>query len=241
MTKMTVATHVCQEPIIPSFHEKPNTWETIKLQCFPLKDQRVCTMKIGHVSRMALYPSIIAIHGLTRMVLYPWAFKATIQYEESESNILWQSSNPVCSSRKSQASSRCAKQHRVWPVPSWRNHIQGWMNVRESYSPALEQGTLCTVWLWTMVDVTQKMECNGPNCLHWPAHSAHYCISCVTRSTLYSASRILWQEVTFWRILWNKMLQMRNNIASLDLNQNGKSIFLIKSPTWNISQAEEEC
>ena len=25
---------------------------------------------------------------------------------------------------------------------SWRIHIQGWMNVRESYSPALEQGTL---------------------------------------------------------------------------------------------------
>ena len=28
------------------------------------------------------------------------------------------------------------------PVPSWRNHIQGWTNVRESYSPVLEQGTL---------------------------------------------------------------------------------------------------
>ena len=59
-----------------------------------------------------------------------------------ESRILGQWSNPESGSRKSQASYPWAKQNRVYPVPSWRNHIQGWMNVRESYSHALEQGTL---------------------------------------------------------------------------------------------------
>ena len=39
------------------------------------------------------------------------------------------------------------KQHRVQPALSWRNHIQGWMNVQESYSRALEQGTLTTTTL----------------------------------------------------------------------------------------------
>ena len=34
------------------------------------------------------------------------------------------------------------KQHRVLHVPSWRNHIQDWMDVRESHSCALEQGDL---------------------------------------------------------------------------------------------------
>ena len=58
------------------------------------------------------------------------------------SRILGQWSNTVSSSRKTQASFPWAKQHRVYPVPSWRNHVQGWMNVQESYSPALEQGTL---------------------------------------------------------------------------------------------------
>ena len=33
-------------------------------------------------------------------------------------------------------------QGRAKPVLSWKNHIQGWMYVRESYSRALEQGTL---------------------------------------------------------------------------------------------------
>ena len=47
-------------------------------------------------------------------------------------------------SRKSQASSPWFKQHRAYPVPSWRNHIQGWMNVWESYSRALEQETRTT-------------------------------------------------------------------------------------------------
>ena len=56
--------------------------------------------------------------------------------------ILGQWSNPVSGSRKSQASSQWAKKHRVKLVPSWRYHIQGWMNVRESYLHALEQGTL---------------------------------------------------------------------------------------------------
>ena len=55
-----------------------------------------------------------------------------------ESRILGQWSNPVCGTSKSQASSPWAKQHRAKPVASWRNHIQGQMNVRESYSLALE-------------------------------------------------------------------------------------------------------
>ena len=59
-----------------------------------------------------------------------------------ESKILGQWSNPESCSRKSQASSPWAKQHRVSPVPSWRNHVQGWMTVQESYSRALERGTL---------------------------------------------------------------------------------------------------
>ena len=56
-----------------------------------------------------------------------------------ESRILGQWSNPASGSRKSQACSPSAKQHRASPLPSWRNHIQGWMKVRESYSRALEQ------------------------------------------------------------------------------------------------------
>ena len=59
-----------------------------------------------------------------------------------ESRILGQWSKPVSGSRKSQASSLWVKQHWVEPVPSWRNHIQGWVNVLKSYSCALEQGTL---------------------------------------------------------------------------------------------------
>ena len=47
-----------------------------------------------------------------------------------ERRILGQWSNPVSGSRKSQASSPWAQQHTVQPVPSWRNHIQGWMNAR---------------------------------------------------------------------------------------------------------------
>ena len=50
---------------------------------------------------------------------------------------------PFIWSSRSKASSPWAKQHRVKPVPSWRNHTQGWMNVWESYSRAEEeQGTL---------------------------------------------------------------------------------------------------
>ena len=71
---------------------------------------------------------------------------------KNKSSILGKWSNPVSGARKSQASSPWAKQHRVYPVihgpvPSWKNHIEGWMNVRESYSPALEQGTLhASMW-----------------------------------------------------------------------------------------------
>ena len=59
-----------------------------------------------------------------------------------ESRILGQWLNPVSGPRNSQASSPCPKQHGAYPVPSWRNHIQGWMSVRGSYSHALEQRTL---------------------------------------------------------------------------------------------------
>ena len=38
-----------------------------------------------------------------------------------------------------------AKQYRAEPVRSWGSHIQGWMNVRESCSRALGQGTLSTL------------------------------------------------------------------------------------------------
>ena len=44
--------------------------------------------------------------------------------------------------KEEQVSSPRAKQHRVKPVPSCRNIMQGWGNLRESSSCALEQGTL---------------------------------------------------------------------------------------------------
>ena len=59
-----------------------------------------------------------------------------------DSSIFRQSSNPVCGSWKSQASSPWAKQHRAKPIPPWINNIQGSMTVRETYSRALEQRTL---------------------------------------------------------------------------------------------------
>ena len=40
-----------------------------------------------------------------------------------KSRILRQWADPVSGSRKSQASSPWVKQHRVYPIPSWRNHI----------------------------------------------------------------------------------------------------------------------
>ena len=58
-----------------------------------------------------------------------------------ESRILGQWSNPVSGSRKSQAKFSIGQTAQSY-VPLWINHIQGWKNVRKSYSRALEQGTL---------------------------------------------------------------------------------------------------
>ena len=50
---------------------------------------------------------------------------------------------------------------RVKPVPSWRNHIQGCMNVWESYSRALDQGTRT----WMIIFQMTIMMCISQ--LHW--------------------------------------------------------------------------
>ena len=65
-----------------------------------------------------------------------------ILFINHDSSTFRQSSNPVCGSWKSQASSLWAKQHRGKPVPSRRNHIQGWMTVWICYWHALEKGCL---------------------------------------------------------------------------------------------------
>ena len=57
-----------------------------------------------------------------------------------ESRILGQWTNPVSGS-KGRTKPVLQTAQILSPVPSWRNHMEGWMNVRESYSRALEQGT----------------------------------------------------------------------------------------------------
>ena len=61
-----------------------------------------------------------------------------------KSRILGHSSNPVCGLSLMEQVRLCA----VWPMENWLgsslNRIQGWTIVRESYSHALKQGTLCT-------------------------------------------------------------------------------------------------
>ena len=76
--------------------------------------------------------------------------------------ILRQSSNPVCFSWKNQASYRWANQHRAYSVPSWRNHIQGWMIVWIFYCHALEKGCLFHP-PWRIVRRRRR----GP-CTRWP-------------------------------------------------------------------------
>ena len=57
------------------------------------------------------------------------SLKADILFPKHVSSIIRQSPNPVCGSWKIQASYPWQKQHRAQIVPSWRNHIHGWMNV----------------------------------------------------------------------------------------------------------------
>ena len=70
---------------------------------------------------------------------------ADIIFLKHACSIIRQSSNPVCGSWNCQASSPWAKQHRAEPVPSWRNHIQGWMTVWEWCKHALEKGCLPSI------------------------------------------------------------------------------------------------
>ena len=58
-----------------------------------------------------------------------------------ESRILGQWTNPVSGS-KGRTKPVLQTAQILSPVPSWRNHMECWMNVRESYSRALEQDTL---------------------------------------------------------------------------------------------------
>ena len=62
-----------------------------------------------------------------------------------ESRILRQRSNPVSGSRKSQNQFSMGHTAQSLTRSIMQKHIQGGMNVRESYSPALEQGTLVCV------------------------------------------------------------------------------------------------
>ena len=65
--------------------------------------------------------------------------KPDILFLKYACSILRQSSEPVCGLWKSQDSSLWAKQHRAWPVPSWRNHIQGWVTVWECCTHAYKK------------------------------------------------------------------------------------------------------
>ena len=61
---------------------------------------------------------------------------------KQESRIIGHSSNPVCGFSMMELVRLCA----VWPTENWLGsslyQIRGWTTVRESYSPALEQGSL---------------------------------------------------------------------------------------------------
>ena len=69
-----------------------------------------------------------------------------------ESRILGHSSNPVCGFSMMEHVRLCA----VWPMENWLgsslNQMQGWTTVQESYSRALEQGSLEVTnafwWFW---------------------------------------------------------------------------------------------
>ena len=72
-------------------------------------------------------------------------------------------------------------------VPSWRNHIQGWMTLWQSYSHALEQGPLpaciASLWSWKCrgccqgsTDWTAKLRRSGDCCgLETVAHGLENC------------------------------------------------------------------
>ena len=70
------------------------------------------------------------------------AGQADVFFLKHARSILRQSSNPVCGSWKSQASSLWAKQHIAYPVLSWRNHIKGWKTVWICYWHAPQNRSL---------------------------------------------------------------------------------------------------
>ena len=85
----------------------------------------------------------LAVRGLVGLLL---GRQLLLQPEflalKHESRILRDSSNPVCGFSMMEQARLCA----VWPIENWLgsslNQIQGWTTVRESYSCALDQGSL---------------------------------------------------------------------------------------------------
>ena len=54
------------------------------------------------------------------------------------------------------------------PDPSWRNRIQGWMTVRESYSRAEEHGPLSPPFLSNPKNNTMQVQTKWPSETLWP-------------------------------------------------------------------------
>ena len=132
---------------------------------------------------------------------------------KQKSRILGQWYNPVCGSRKSQASSPWVKQHRVLPVPSWRNHIQGWMTVRESYSCAVEQGTLAVsggvvgmTWWMHHYKTCQSFAdahcrwCRGGCC----AECSRPVRNPIKKESWFRFLGSFWQLIWIWKQNWKK-------------------------------------
>ena len=117
--------------------------------------QRKKTMNLGHglgriffLSSRNMFrfirhtASAVAAHEILGSRVHP-EFLALKQ----ESRILGHSSNPVCGFCMMEQVRLCA----VWPMENWLgsslNKIPGWTTVRESYSRALEQGSLSSpIW-----------------------------------------------------------------------------------------------
>ena len=82
---------------------------------------------------------IVDIHKGWSLLVYGTEFLALLKHE---SRILGHSSNPVCGFSILEQVRLSA----VWPIENWigssLNKIQGWTDVRESYSRALEKGPL---------------------------------------------------------------------------------------------------
>ena len=82
--------------------------------------QNICfdfqKIHIGPLSRNPIWTQ----HGAFIHLSIPFPLSTEVLSLKLESRILRQSFNPVCSSWKCQASSPYAKQHRGYPVPSWR-------------------------------------------------------------------------------------------------------------------------